>query len=116
MITVDHPVVNTGYKVMKNQPISLIVKADGTAEATVYYEVDKEQKFDYEIYYYIYGGTDAVPGITPNPFKGKGYLGEEINIIHPNVSSYGYRVMKDQPDKLVLNGQEKAGQTVYYEY
>ena len=24
--------------------------------------------------------------------------------------------MKDQPDKLVLNGQEKARQTVYYEY
>ena len=43
MITVDHPVVNTGYKVMKNQPISLIVKADGTAEATVYYEVDKNK-------------------------------------------------------------------------
>ena len=115
VITVDHPVVNTGYKVMKNQPISLIVKADGTAEATVYYEVDKEQKFDYEIYYYIYGGTDAVPGITPNPFKGKGYLGEEINIIHPNVSSYGYRVMKDQPDKLVINGPEKTTQIIYYE-
>ena len=87
---------------MENQPTKLIVKEDGTAETTVFYEIDEGQKnFAYKINYFIKGGTTKVPGIEPNPAEGKGYINEVIKVKHPTVTT-GYKVMKDQPTSLLV--------------
>ena len=115
VIAVEHPVVTTGYKVMKEQPTSLIVTEDGTAETTVFYEIDESQNnFSYKINYFIKGGTTKVPGIDPNPVEGTGYINEVITVDHPTVTT-GYKVMKDQPTSLIIKEDEKAEATVYYE-
>ena len=65
VISIEHPEVTTGYKVCEDQPTSLTVTNDGKATATVYYEVDTEQTFDYTVNYYIEGTRPPSPASRP---------------------------------------------------
>ena len=106
VISIEHPEVTTGYKVCEDQPTSLTVTNDGKATATVYYEVDTEQTFDYTVNYYIEGTTTPVPGIETNPVTGKGYVGQVISIEHPEVTT-GYKVCEDQPTSLTVTNDAR---------
>ena len=64
--------------------------------------------------YFIKGTTDKVPGIDPNPVTGKGYVGQVVEIDHPELTT-GYKVCADQPTELTVNNQGTATATVYYE-
>ena len=63
--------------------------------------------------YYIEGTTEKVPGIDPNPVTGTGYVGQEIGIAHPELTT-GYVVCDDQPTKLTVTNDGLATATVYY--
>ena len=51
-IKVDHPASTKGYKVCADQPEELTITADADYNVVnVYYEIDKNQKFDYTVNY-----------------------------------------------------------------
>ena len=113
-IDIAHPELTTGYVVCDDQPTKLTVTNDGLATATVYYKVDQTQDdFAYTVNYYIEGTTEKVPGIVPNPVTGTGYVGQEIDIAHPELTT-GYVVCDDQPTKLTVTNDGLATATVYY--
>ena len=76
----------------------------------LYFDLNKAS---YTVNYYIEGTTEKVPGIDPNPVTGTGYVGQEIDIAHP-VLTTGYVVCDDQPTKLTVTNDGLATATVYY--
>ena len=76
----------------------------------LYFDLNKAA---YTVNYYIEGTTEKVPGIVPNPVTGTGYVGQEIDIAHPELTT-GYVVCDDQPTKLTVTNDGLATATVYY--
>ena len=115
-IGVSHPRSDQGYKVCADQPTGLTVSANATNNVVnVYYEIDENQKFGYTVNYYIKDTSMKVPGISPNPVTGSGYLGQKIDVSHPS-SDQGYKVCADQPTGLTVSANAKDNVVnVYYE-
>lgn len=106
-----HPTTNTGYKVKSGQPTNIKIKVDNSAELTVYYEVDKNQKiYSYSILFRIQGTSEKVPGVSD--INGLAYINEEITI--PLVNGNGYKPVAGSVNKLTVDENNKEI-TIYYE-
>ncbi|MBE5988979.1 MAG: hypothetical protein E7250_14745 [Paenibacillaceae bacterium] len=102
----------TGYKLMADQPTSMIITSDGPNEKTVYYEIDDTQKFGYTVNYFIKDTTTAVPGLKS--MTGSKPVGEITWRNEPKTTT-GYKLMAKQPESMTITAAGPNEKTVYYE-
>ena len=111
VVAIDHPTLTTGYKVCEDQPTELTVTNDeGKNVAIVYYDVDQEQTFGYEVKF-----LDRQTGQpVADSQTGEGYVNQVIDVSAPEVP--GYTVDPDAPKTLtVTNDEGKNVAIVYYD-
>ncbi|MGI6781508.1 MAG: RCC1 domain-containing protein [Acholeplasmataceae bacterium] len=100
----------TGYKVKETdpaQPTTIKIKEDGSAVATVLYEVNQAVTFDGKVHHKI-DGADS-PFTTENL---TGYIGEVKTITYQPPT--GYKAKDGAPTQIQFTGDDLASETVLY--
>ncbi|MDO5689934.1 MAG: MucBP domain-containing protein [Tissierellia bacterium] len=142
-IDILHPEVD-GYKIASNQPTQLIVAnvnadaaaAEGTLDqkssnypgdnvVNIFYLVNLDETYPYQIDYFLDGSETKVPGLSPNPVLGDGAAEQRIMVNHPE-NLRGYKVKDAQISEFdifagdadnTIDGNQlmtKNHKTVYY--